>query len=212
MAGEGKTPLIFSSGGVIAGVIAVADVLKPESAAAVKCLRHLGLATLMITGDNKYTADVIGKAVEVDEVIAEVLPQEKAARIAELQKRGKIVVMVGDGINDAPALVQADVGVAIGGGTDIAIEAADVVLMHGKLMDLVVAVKLGRAVLRNIKENLFWAFAYNVLGIPLAAGIFYPWTGIRLTPMLAALAMSCSSIFVVTNALRLRLWRGKLKK
>lgn len=212
LAGEGKTPLIFSSGGVIAGVIAVADVLKPESAAAVKCLRHLGLATLMITGDNKYTADVIGKAVEVDEVIAEVLPQEKAARIAELQKRGKIVVMVGDGINDAPALVQADVGVAIGGGTDIAIEAADVVLMHGKLMDLVVAVKLGRAVLRNIKENLFWAFAYNVLGIPLAAGIFYPWTGIRLTPMLAALAMSCSSIFVVTNALRLRLWRGKLKK
>ncbi len=204
LAGEGKTPLLFAHAGRLLGLIAVADVIKPESPAAVRALREMGVKVVMLTGDNQRTAEAIGAQAGVDEVIAGVLPEGKEAVIRELQRQGS-VVMVGDGINDAPALTRADVGVAIGAGTDVAIDAADVVLMKSRLSDVPAALRLSRATLRNIRQNLFWAFFYNSLGIPLAAGVFTKLFGWTMNPMLGAAAMSLSSFFVVTNALRLNL-------
>ena len=207
LAEAGKTPLCFAADGAWLGVIAVADAVKPTSAEAIASLRRMGVETVMLTGDNRRTAEAIRAQVGADRVIAEALPQDKEREIRELQAQGKIVAMVGDGVNDAPALARADVGIAIGAGTDVAIESADIVLMRGDLRDVAAAIALSRATLRNIKENLFWAFFYNAIGIPIAAGCFYAAFGLRLSPMLAALAMSLSSVFVVSNALRLRRWR-----
>ena len=203
---EGKTPLFFSKNDVLIGIIAVADVIKQDSPQAVKELQDMGIHVVMLTGDNKRTADAIGKQAGVDTVIAGVLPDGKESVIRTLKKKGK-VAMVGDGINDAPALTRADMGIAIGAGTDIAIDAADVVLMKSRLSDVPAAIRLSRATLRNIHENLFWAFFYNVIGIPLAAGVWYPLFGWKLNPMFGAAAMSLSSFCVVTNALRLNLFR-----
>ena len=211
LAAEGKTPLYFAAGGVFLGVIAAADVLKPDSPAAVSRLGQLGLDVVMLTGDNEATAQAIAAKAGIRHVISDVLPTEKAGSIQALQAQGHKVVMVGDGINDAPALVTADVGIAIGAGTDIAVESADVVLLSGSLQDVAVAESLSRATLRNIRENLFWAFFYNILGIPIAAGVLYPAFGLQLSPMLGAAAMSLSSVFVVSNALRLRFFRPKGK-
>ena len=199
---EGKTPLFFMKGDKLLGIIAVADVIKDESPQAVKELQNMGIKVVMLTGDNERTAKTVGKLAGVDEVIAGVLPDGKEKVVADLKKQGK-VLMVGDGINDAPALTRADIGMAIGSGTDIAIDAADVVLMKSKLTDVPVAVRLSRKTLRNIHENLFWAFIYNVIGIPLAAGVWIPLLGWQLNPMFGAAAMSLSSFCVVTNALRL---------
>lgn len=201
-ANEGKTPLFFSKGEKLLGIIAVADVIKSDSAKAVNEMKNMGLKVVMLTGDNEKTANAIGRQAGVDKVIAGVMPDEKEKVIRELKKQGR-VAMVGDGINDAPALTTADVGIAIGAGTDIAIDAADVVLMKSRLSDVAAAIRLGRATLRNIHENLFWAFIYNVIGIPLAAGVFISIFGWELNPMFAAAAMSLSSFCVVTNALRL---------
>ncbi len=203
---DGKTPLYFARNGQLLGIIAVADVIKEDSPRAVKELQNMGIRVVMLTGDNERTAKAIGKQAGVDEVIAGVLPEGKEAVIRRLKKQGK-VAMVGDGINDAPALTRADLGVAIGAGTDIAIDAADVVLMKSSLLDVPAAIRLSRATLRNIYENLFWAFFYNSIGIPLAAGVFYPLFGWTLNPMFGAAAMSLSSFFVVTNALRLNLFK-----
>ena len=205
LAGQGKTPLLFSRDGALLGIIAVADVIKPDSPQAVRELRNMGIHVVMLTGDNERTANAIGAQAGVDEVVAGVLPDGKQAVIRRLQQKGK-VAMVGDGINDAPALTQADMGVAIGAGTDVAIDAADVVLMHSRLTDVPAAIRLSRATLRNIHENLFWAFFYNTIGIPLAAGVFIP-LGLTLNPMFGAAAMSLSSFCVVSNALRLNLFR-----
>lgn len=202
LAESGKTPLYFSKGNKLLGVIAVADVIKEDSPRAIKELQNMGIRVVMLTGDNTKTADAIGKQAGVDEVIAEVLPDGKEKVIKNLRTQGK-VAMVGDGINDAPALTTADVGIAIGAGTDIAIDAADIVLMKSALSDVPAAIRLGRATLRNIHENLFWAFIYNIIGIPLAAGLFIPLFGWELNPMFGAAAMSLSSFCVVTNALRL---------
>lgn len=210
LAEEGKTPLLFADTKQIIGLIGAADVVKPTSQQAISKLQQMGIEVVMLTGDNKRTAAAIQKQLHLDTVIAEVLPQDKEREIARLQEQGKIVAMVGDGINDAPALARADVGMAIGAGTDVAIESADVVLMKSDLLDVVTAIGLSKAVLRNIKQNLFWAFFYNCLGIPLAAGVFYLWPGWLLNPMFAAAAMSFSSVFVVTNALRLK-WFQPLK-
>lgn len=199
---EGKTPLFFMKGDKLLGIIAVADVIKDESPQAVKELQNMGIKVVMLTGDNERTAKAVGKLAGVDEVIAGVMPDGKEKVVADLKKQGK-VLMVGDGINDAPALTRADIGMAIGSGTDIAIDAADVVLMKSKLTDVPVAVRLSRKTLRNIHENLFWAFIYNVIGIPLAAGVWIPLLGWQLNPMFGAAAMSLSSFCVVTNALRL---------
>lgn len=199
---EGKTPLFFMKGDKLLGIIAVADVIKDESPQAVKELQNMGIRVVMLTGDNERTAKAVGKLAGVDEVIAGVLPDGKEKVVADLKKQGK-VLMVGDGINDAPALTRADIGMAIGSGTDIAIDAADIVLMKSKLTDVPVAVRLSRKTLRNIHENLFWAFIYNVIGIPLAAGVWIPLLGWQLNPMFGAAAMSLSSFCVVTNALRL---------
>ena len=188
------------------GIIAVADVIKEDSARAVKQLQDMGLRVVMLTGDNENTAKAIGRQAGVDQVIADVLPEGKEQVVRQLQKQGK-VAMVGDGINDAPALTRADMGIAIGAGTDIAIDAADVVLMKSRLLDVPAAIRLSRATLKNIHENLFWAFFYNVIGIPLAAGIWIPIFGWKLNPMFGAAAMSLSSFCVVTNALRLNLCR-----
>lgn len=204
LAAEGKTPLFFARDGVLLGIIALADRVKPTSRAAIEEMKRMGLEVVMLTGDNARTAQAIQKEVGADRVVAEVLPQDKETEIRRLQQQGKKVAMVGDGINDAPALARADVGIAIGAGTDIAIESADLVLMKSDLLDVAGAVQLGHAVIRNIKQNLFWALFYNAICIPVAAGVFYPWLGIKLSPMLGALAMSFSSVFVVTNALRLR--------
>lgn len=204
LAAEGKTPLFFARDGVLLGIIALADRVKPTSRAAIEEMKRMGLKVVMLTGDNARTAQAIQKEVGADRVVAEVLPQDKETEIRRLQQQGKKVAMVGDGINDAPALARADVGIAIGAGTDIAIESADLVLMKNDLLDVAGAVQLGHAVIRNIKQNLFWALFYNAICIPVAAGVFYPWLGIKLSPMLGALAMSFSSVFVVTNALRLR--------
>ncbi len=211
MADEGKTPLIFAEETQVLGVIAVADVVKPTSKEAIKELKDLGIEVVMLTGDNRRTAQAIRRQLDIDTVIAEVLPQDKERKISELQEAGKVVAMIGDGVNDAPALARADVGMAIGAGTDVAIESADVVLMKNDLKDAVTAIRLSKAVIRNIKQNLFWAFFYNTLGIPIAAGIFYPLLGLKLNPMIGAAAMSMSSIFVVSNALRLK-WFQPLGK
>ena len=205
-AGEGKTPLFFSRDGVFQGIIAVADVIKEDSAEAVRELQNMGVKVVMLTGDNERTAQAIGVQAGVDEVIAGVLPDGKENVIKQLQEQG-ITAMVGDGINDAPALTRADIGIAIGAGTDIAIDAADVVLMKSRLRDVPAAIRLSRATLRNIHENLFWAFFYNVIGIPLAAGLWYPVFGWKLNPMFGAAAMSLSSFCVVSNALRLNFFR-----
>ncbi len=203
----GKTPLYFAQEGGLLGVLAAMDTVKPSSAEAIQMLRGLGLEVRMLTGDNRVTASAIQRQLGIDTVEAEVLPQDKQAHIAALQSAGKRVAMVGDGVNDAPALARADVGIAIGAGTDVAIDSAGVILMRSDLRDVADAVRLSRAVLRNIKQNLFWAFFYNSVGIPLAAGVFFAALGWRLTPMFAAAAMSMSSVCVVTNALRLRGFR-----
>ena len=204
LAAQGKTPLYFARGTQLLGCIAVADTVKPTSSEAIAKLRSMGLTVIMVTGDNKTTADAIAKQVGVDKAIAQVLPQDKEQVIRQLQSEGKTVAMVGDGINDAPALARADVGIAIGAGTDVAIEAADMVLIKSDLLDVAKAIRLSRGVMTNIKENLFWAFIYNAIGIPFAAGVFYAAFGWLLNPLIAAAAMSCSSVSVVTNALRLR--------
>ena len=202
LAAQGKTPLLFAHGSRLLGVIAVADPIKPEAPTAIRDLQNMGIKVIMLTGDNERTARAIAAQAGVDEVVAGVRPEGKEAVIRELQARGP-VLMVGDGINDAPALTRADVGLAIGAGTDVAIDAADVVLMKSKLSDVPAAVRLSRATLRNIHENLFWAFVYNSIGIPLAAGAFVKAFGWTLNPMFGAAAMSLSSFCVVTNALRL---------
>lgn len=207
LAEDGKTPLFFAESGHLLGCIAVADVVKPDSAKAIAALRRMGRRVVLLTGDNQRTANAIARQIGVDQVIAQVLPQDKAKCVAQLQQQGQRVAMVGDGVNDAPALAQADVGLAIGAGTDIAIESADVVLMKSSLLDIPAAMGLSRAVLRNIKQNLFWAFFYNSIGIPVAAGVLYPALHLTLNPMLAAAAMSLSSVCVVSNALRLRGWK-----
>ena len=204
LASQGKTPLYFVRAGELLGCIAVADTVKPTSREAIAKLQDMGLRVLMVTGDNRATAEAIRAQVGVDEAIAQVLPQDKEAVVRKLQQEGHIVAMVGDGINDAPALARADVGIAIGAGTDIAIEAADMVLIKSDLLDVAKAIRLSRSVMTNIKENLFWAFIYNAVGIPFAAGVFYTAFGWLLNPLIAAAAMSCSSVSVVTNALRLR--------
>ncbi len=208
LASEGKTPLIFADDKNLLGIIAVADVVKPTSAAAIKQLRDMGINTVMLTGDNSVTAEAIRKLIGIDEAIAEVLPQDKEKKIAELQAAGHSVAMIGDGINDSPALMRADVGIAIGAGSDIALESADIVLVKSDLLDAVTAIRLSKAVMRNIKQNLFWAFIYNVIGIPIAAGVFFAAIGLKLDPMIGAAAMSLSSVFVVTNALRLKLFKA----
>jgi Cu2+-exporting ATPase len=202
LAGEGKTPLFFAVEDKLLGIIAVADVIKHDSAEAIRQLENMGIHVVMLTGDNEKTAKAIGKQAGVNEVIAGVLPKEKEAVIRALKEKGK-VAMVGDGINDAPALTRADIGIAIGAGTDIAIDAADVVLMKSSLLDVPAAIRLSRATLKTIHENLFWAFFYNAIGIPLAAGVFVNLFGWELNPMFGAAAMSLSSFCVVTNALRL---------
>ena len=207
LAEDGKTPLFFAESGRLLGCVAVADVVKPDSAKAIAALRRMGRRVVLLTGDNQRTANAIARQIGVDQVIAQVLPQDKAKCVAQLQQQGQRVAMVGDGVNDAPALAQADVGLAIGAGTDIAIDAADVVLMKSSLLDIPAAMDLSRAVLRNIKQNLFWAFFYNSIGIPVAAGVLYPALHLTLNPMLAAAAMSLSSVCVVSNALRLRGWK-----
>lgn len=204
LAAQGKTPLYFVRAGELLGCIAVADTVKPTSREAIGKLQAMGLRVLMVTGDNQATAEAIRAQVGVDEAVAQVLPQDKEAVIRKLQQDGHIVAMVGDGINDAPALARADIGIAIGAGTDIAIEAADMVLIKSDLLDVAKAICLSRSVMTNIKENLFWAFIYNAVGIPFAAGVFYTAFGWLLNPLIAAAAMSCSSVSVVTNALRLR--------
>ncbi len=210
LAQQGKTPLFFAEDSKILGVIAVADVVKEDSIDAISQLKEMGIEVVMLTGDNQKTAEAIGKTVGVDKVVAQVMPDGKAAVVNELKKKG-FVMMVGDGINDAPALTTADTGIAIGAGTDVAIDAADVVLMNSKLSDAVSAIKLSKSVLKNIKENLFWSFFYNTVGIPVAAGLLIPF-GIKLSPMLGAAAMSLSSFCVVTNALRLNLIKLKKEK
>ena len=207
LAEDGKTPLFFAESGRLLGCVAVADVVKPDSAKAIAALRRMDRRVVLLTGDNQRTANAIARQIGVDQVIAQVLPQDKAKCVAQLQQQGQRVAMVGDGVNDAPALAQADVGLAIGAGTDIAIESADVVLMKSSLLDIPAAMDLSRAVLRNIKQNLFWAFFYNSIGIPVAAGVLYPALHLTLNPMLAAAAMSLSSVCVVSNALRLRGWK-----
>lgn len=204
LASQGKTPLYFVRAGELLGCIAVADTVKPTSKEAIGKLQAMGMRVLMVSGDNRETAEAIRAQVGVDEAVAQVLPQDKEAVVRKLQQEGHIVAMVGDGINDAPALARADVGIAIGAGTDIAIEAADMVLIKSDLLDVAKAIRLSRSVMTNIKENLFWAFIYNAVGIPFAAGVFYTAFGWLLNPLIAAAAMSCSSVSVVTNALRLR--------
>ena len=206
-AAEGKTPLYFAREKKLLGLIAVADVVKPTSRQAIEEFEKMGIEVVMLTGDNRKTAEAIQKQLNISRIIAEVLPQDKEAQIRKIQEEGKKVAMIGDGINDAPALARADVGVAIGAGTDIAIESADIVLMKSDLLDGVSAIQLSKAVIKNIKENLFWAFFYNVIGIPLAAGCLYPFFGLKLNPMFGAAAMSLSSVFVVSNALRLKFFR-----
>lgn len=208
LAHEGKTPLYVADREKILGIIAVTDIIKPTSYKAVKQFKTMGLDIVMLTGDNRRTAEAFCRELGIERVVADVLPQDKEKEIRRIQEEGKKVAMIGDGINDAPALVRADVGIAIGSGTDIAIESADIVLMKSDLMDAVTSIRLSKATIRNIKQNLFWAFLYNTLGIPLAAGLFYPLFGLRLNPMFAAAAMSLSSIFVVTNALRLRFFNN----
>ncbi|MEG0756666.1 MAG: heavy metal translocating P-type ATPase, partial [Oscillospiraceae bacterium] len=207
LAEGGKTPLFFAKDGTIMGIIAVADTVKPSSAAAIRGFQALGIDVVLLTGDNARTAAAIGRELGIANVISEVLPQDKERHIAQLQAGGNKVAMIGDGINDAPALARADVGLAIGSGTDVAIDSADIVLMKSDLMDAVSALRLSKAVIRNIRQNLFWAFLYNIIGIPLAAGVLFPIFHLQLSPMFAAAAMSLSSVSVVSNALRLKLFK-----
>ncbi len=208
LAGEGKTPMYIAMDDVLSGIIAVADVVKESSAKAIKKLQEMGIEVAMITGDNRKTAEAIARQVGIDRVLAEVLPQDKSNEVKKLQAEGKKVCMVGDGINDAPALVQADIGIAIGSGTDVAMESADIVLMRSDLMDVPTAIKLSKSTIRNIKQNLFWAFGYNVAGIPIAAGILHLFGGPLLNPIFAAAAMAFSSVSVVSNALRLKRFKA----
>jgi Cu+-exporting ATPase len=209
LAGEGKTPMYVAVDGSLAGIVAVADVVKASSRAAIESLHRMGIEVAMITGDNKKTADAIAKQVGIDRVLAEVLPQDKSSEVKKLQGEGRKVAMVGDGINDAPALTQADIGIAIGSGTDVAMESADIVLMRSDLMDVPTAINLSKKTIRNIKQNLFWAFGYNVVGIPIAAGVLYLFGGPLLNPVFAAAAMSLSSVSVLTNALRLNRFKAE---
>ncbi len=211
LAKEGKTPLFFTQDGSLMGVIALADVIKLSSRQAVDDLKAMGIETVMLTGDNRLTAEAVGRQVGIGRTVAEVLPQDKEEAVRAIQAEGKKTAMVGDGINDAPALARADVGIAIGAGTDVAMEAADIVLMKSDLKDVATAIELSKATIRNIKENLFWAFFYNIICIPIAAGCFYAAYGLKMNPMVAALAMSFSSVFVVSNALRLRFFKPKHK-
>ena len=211
LASAGKTPMFIAVGGKAAGIVAVADLPKPSSARAVKTMREMGLEVVMLTGDNRRTAQAVAALVGVDRVLAEVLPKDKAEAVKTIQAEGRRVAMVGDGINDAAALAQADIGIAIGSGTDVAIESADLVLMRDDLEDVPAAIALSRATIRNIKQNLFWAFGYNVLGIPIAAGLLHAFGGPLLNPIFAAAAMSMSSVSVVSNALRLRRFRFRKK-
>ncbi len=206
LSGEGKTPMLVAVDGQAVGILAVADTLKETSRRAVATLESMGIQVWMLTGDNRRTAEAIAREVGIapEQVMAEVMPEQKAAKVRDLQERGRIVAMVGDGVNDAPALAQADIGMAMGTGTDVAMEAADVTLMQGDLLKVIEAIQLSRATMRTIRGNLFWAFFYNVVGIPLAAGLFYPFFGVLLNPIFAAAAMAFSSVFVVTNSLRLR--------
>ena len=204
LANEGKTPMYIAIDKKIAGMIAVADIVKPSSANAIQKLTDMGIEVAMITGDNRQTAEAIARQVGISRVLSEVLPRDKANEVKKLQSENKKVAMVGDGINDAPALVQADIGIAIGSGTDVAIESADIVLMRNDLTDVSAAILLSKATIRNIKQNLFWAFGYNTAGIPVAAGVLYIFGGALLSPMFAAAAMSLSSVSVLTNALRLK--------
>jgi Cu+-exporting ATPase len=207
LSGQGKTPMLVAVDGAPAGVVAVADTVKPDSASAVAALQQLGLRVVMLTGDNERTARAIADQVGITEVRAQVLPEHKASTVADLQKEGRRIAMVGDGVNDAPALAQADIGFAVASGTDVAIEAADITLMSGSLHGVVTAVRLSSATMRNIRQNLFFALMYNGIGVPIAAGVLYPTFGIRLSPMIAAAAMAASSLSVVLNANRLRRWR-----
>jgi P-type Cu+ transporter len=208
LSSQGKTPVAVFVDGRPAGMIGIADTVKPGSAAAIRRLHDLGLEVIMLTGDHRQTAAAVGREVGLDRVVAEVLPEQKAEQIKLLQDEGKRVAMVGDGINDAPALAQADVGIAIGTGTDVAMEAADITLIAGDLQPVVTAIALSRRTIAVVKQNLFWAFAYNVALIPLAAGVFYPAFGVLLNPIFAAAAMGLSSVSVVTNSLRLRRFRS----
>jgi len=210
LASEGRTPVLVAIDRVASGVIAVADPLKPGSAAAVAALEEMGLQVVMITGDNQRTAEAVARAVGIERVMAEVLPEHKAEQVKKLQAEGHVVGMVGDGINDAPALAQADIGIAIGTGTDVAIEASDITLIRGDLIGVVTAIRLSRATMRTIRQNLFFAFIYNVLGIPVAAGALYPFFGVTLSPMIASAAMALSSASVVTNSLRLKSFRSRV--
>jgi Cu+-exporting ATPase len=207
LAREGKTVVYLGLGGRLLGLIAAADVLKPEAKSVVAALATRGIEVVMLTGDRRATAEAIAREAGITRVIAEVLPEDKAREVARLREQGRLVAMVGDGINDAPALAQADVGIAMGSGTDVAIEAADVTLMRGDLGGVVAAVDLSRRTIRIIKENLVWAFGYNVVLIPVAAGLLYPLWGVLLSPILAGAAMAFSSVSVVTNSLRLRRWQ-----
>ncbi|HLC23183.1 MAG TPA: HAD-IC family P-type ATPase, partial [Dehalococcoidia bacterium] len=201
---DGKTAMFLAVDNRARGIIAVADTLKESAAPAVKALKDMGLEVMMITGDNKRTAQAIARKLGLDSVLAEVLPQDKANEVARLQEQGKRVAMVGDGINDAPALAQANVGMAIGSGTDVAKETGNIILMKDDLLDVVTAVQVGKATMRNVKQNLFWAFSYNTAAIPLGMGVIYPFTGLMVSPELASLLMAASSITVTLNALRLK--------
>jgi len=208
LSGQGKTAMFAAVDKKAAGIIAVADVLKPTSRLALSKLHDMGIGTVMITGDNQRTARAIASLAGIDEVLAEVLPSDKAKQVEMLQKKGNKIAMVGDGINDAPALAQSDVGIAIGSGTDVAMESADIVLMRSDLLDVVTAIQLSKRTMNNIVQNLFWAFGYNVIGIPIAAGLLYAFGGPLLNPIFAAAAMSLSSVSVLTNALRLRRFKA----
>jgi len=205
----GKTVIWIAVNGKVEGIMGIADAVKPSSVVAIRTLQKMGLEVVMLTGDNRRTAQVIAREVGIQRVFAEVRPDQKAATVEKLQSEGKIVAMVGDGINDAPALAQADVGMAIGTGTDVAIAASDITLISGDLQGIVTAIQLSRATIRNIKQNLFFAFIYNVAGIPIAAGILFPFFGWLLSPIIAGAAMAFSSVSVVTNALRLRNFQPK---
>jgi Cu+-exporting ATPase len=209
LAGEGKTPMYVAVDGKAAGLVAVADTVKPDSKSAIDALQRLGIEVVMMTGDNERTAKAIAREVGIKRVLAEVLPDGKAHEVQKLQLEGKTVGMVGDGINDAPALAQADVGFAIGTGTDVAIEASDVTLIKGSLMGVVTAIEISRATMRNVRQNLVGAFGYNTLGIPVAMGVLYPFFGVLLSPLIAAAAMAFSSVTVVTNANRLRFFQPR---